>query len=200
MAVVSIKNKLRRGNLLVGNDTYYPSVYESIATVSVGSGGSSSITFSSIPSTYQHLQIRGITRGMWSIATEGGYKMRFNGDTGSSYTRHASATNPDNAGTKWEGSSSAETQFALGEHVEDNQSSGLFNGFICDVTDYANTNKYKTIRHIGGWDSNGRGYVWLVSGMWMSTSAVTSITIYDGNSVNLKQYSHFALYGIKGSY
>ena len=36
--------------------------YESIATVTVGAGGSSSISFTSIPSTYKHLQIRAITR------------------------------------------------------------------------------------------------------------------------------------------
>ena len=34
-----------------------------LGMVQVGSGGSSSITFSSIPNTYKHLQIRGITRG-----------------------------------------------------------------------------------------------------------------------------------------
>jgi hypothetical protein len=45
MAVVSIKNKLRRGNLLVGNDYYIPPSFESIASVTVGSGGSASVEF-----------------------------------------------------------------------------------------------------------------------------------------------------------
>ena len=62
MAVVSIKNKLRRGNLLVGNDPYIPTDYESIATVSVGSGGAADVEFTSIPGTYTHLQIRWIAR------------------------------------------------------------------------------------------------------------------------------------------
>ena len=34
--------------------------FESIATVTVGGGGAASIEFTSIPGTYQHLQIRGI--------------------------------------------------------------------------------------------------------------------------------------------
>jgi hypothetical protein len=32
--------------------------YESIETVTVGSGGSATVTFSSIPATYTHLQIK----------------------------------------------------------------------------------------------------------------------------------------------
>jgi hypothetical protein len=34
--------------------------FESIATVSVGSGGAADVEFTSIPATYTHLQIRGI--------------------------------------------------------------------------------------------------------------------------------------------
>jgi hypothetical protein len=36
--------------------------YESIATVTVGSGGASEVEFTSIPSTYTHLQIRALAR------------------------------------------------------------------------------------------------------------------------------------------
>jgi hypothetical protein len=46
------------GTLSAGAPPVAPSSYESIATVTVGSGGSSSIDFTSIPSTYKHLQLR----------------------------------------------------------------------------------------------------------------------------------------------
>ncbi len=49
-------------SLLAGNAYFQPTAYESIATTTVGAGGTSTITFSSIPSTYTHLQIRGIGR------------------------------------------------------------------------------------------------------------------------------------------
>ena len=62
MAVISLKNKLKSGSLLVGNEYYNPTEFESIATVTVGSGGSSTISFTSIPGTYKHLQVRGIGR------------------------------------------------------------------------------------------------------------------------------------------
>ena len=45
--------------------------YESIATVTVGSGGSSYIEFTSIPGTYTHLQIRGILRNTGSSSSQG---------------------------------------------------------------------------------------------------------------------------------
>ena len=37
--------------------------YESIATVSVGAGGTSAVEFTTIAGTYSHLQIRGIAKG-----------------------------------------------------------------------------------------------------------------------------------------
>ena len=40
--------------------------FESIQTVTVGSGGQSSISFSSIPSTYKHLQLRCFAAGAGS--------------------------------------------------------------------------------------------------------------------------------------
>ena len=59
--------------------------YESIATVTVGAGGSSSVTFSSIPSTFKHLQVRGLVQ----LANGSGeLDFRFNGDTGSNYSYH----------------------------------------------------------------------------------------------------------------
>ena len=48
----------RYADMLAGNAAYNPSSYESVATVTVGAGGSSSISFTSIPSTYKHLQLR----------------------------------------------------------------------------------------------------------------------------------------------
>ena len=61
-----------------------PNSYESIETVTVGSGGSATVSFTSIPATYTHLQIRGIAR----TATNVSLGLQFNSDTGSNYSRH----------------------------------------------------------------------------------------------------------------
>jgi len=69
-------------------------------------------------------------------------------------------------------------------------------GFIVDILDYANTNKYKTVRSLNGNDANGSGSMNLSSNVWLSTAAITSLTL--SSSSDFRQYSSFALYGIKG--
>ena len=61
--------------------------FESIATTTVGSGGTSSIDFTSIPSTYQHLQLRIISR-VSNADTGDNIFLQFNGDTSSNYSWH----------------------------------------------------------------------------------------------------------------
>ena len=77
-----------------------------------------------------------------------------------------------------------------------NAASNCFGAGVIDILDYANTSKYKTMRSLSGFEDNSNGQIWLISGLWMSTSAVTSITIAPTTSPIL-QYSSFALYGIK---
>lgn len=162
--------------------------YESIATTTVGSGGASSISFSSIPSTYKHLQLRVITG-----SNPGGYNsgLRFNSDSGSNYYGHALY-----------GSGSTAGSFSLGSQTF---ASISFNGIsntefsptIVDILDYTNTNKNKVIRSLTGRNNNASGDIYLMSGSWGNTNAITDITIV-APSATFIQYSSFALYGIKG--
>jgi hypothetical protein len=169
--------------------------YESIATVTVGSGGSSSITFSSIPSTYAHLQIRGIARDSRSNAATNLY-IQYNSDTGANYTAHSLYGNGSSAVAAFEGTN--QTSALAARVTGNNSASNAFGGFVIDILDYANGNKYKTSRSLAGHEDNSSGAIWFISGLWMSTSAVTSITITPVTSPIL-QYSHFALYGIKSA-
>ena len=63
------------------------SSYESIATTTVGALGASSVTFSSIPSTYKHLQLRWIARSN-RVAAQDFVDIRLNSDTGANYSAH----------------------------------------------------------------------------------------------------------------
>jgi hypothetical protein len=164
-----------------------PTSYQSIQTVTVGSGGSSSITFSSIPSTYKHLQIRAIGKP----STAGGQNclFNFNGDTGSNYNAHQLYGN---------GSSAAATALGTGTYgwvtYWDNTQ---FGSFVFDILDYQDTNKYKTTRSLGGHDLNGSGYILFRSGLWMSTSAINQVVLTSAGSTSFAEYSSFALYGVK---
>lgn len=170
----------------------YPRVtnsFESIATVSVGAGGSSSISFSSIPSTYKHLQIRFISNN----ASNQNVFLRFNGDTtGANYTRHYLYGDGSSAAA---GGNVSDGQLSIGYT---STAANIFGGGVVDVLDYTSTSKNKTIRSLAGYDANGSGLVVLYSGLWSKTpEAITSISIYAGSG-NINQYSQFALYGIKG--
>ena len=168
--------------------------YESIATTTVGSGGSSTITFSSIPSTFTHLQLRYIGRS--SRSQNSGYAViRFNSDSGSNYSRHSLQGDGASAIGDGSGSVSYPTLLFLPGAL---RGASIFGAGVLDVLDYTNTNKNKTLRVLDGYDSNGAGLIELASGAWYNTSAITSITITEFNGNNFVEYSQFALYGIKG--
>jgi len=184
MAITSLKSGISTRSGMVGNTLIYPGSYESIATVTV-STPVSSITFSSIPATYTHLQLRYF--GGNTAAPNGSGFIYFNGDTtGTNYYDHALYS---------DGASATSTADANGNNLP--YLLGDLNRWgvnITDILDYTNTNKYKVARSLGGHDGNGNGYVLLTSNLWKSTSAITSINIQTSQS--FIQYSSFALYGI----
>jgi hypothetical protein len=158
--------------------------YESIATVTIGSGGATTASFTSIPSTYQHLQIRVFAK-TGDGNPYGNAAVTLNGAAGE-YRHDLYGTG---AAT---GASASATSF-----ISYIGGTAQFGVAIIDILDYADTNKAKTIRGLGGADNNGSGLVALTSGLETSTTAVSSITL-TSNSGNFPQYSSFALYGIKG--
>jgi hypothetical protein len=152
-----------------------PTSYESIDTVTVGSGGSASVSFTSIPADYTHLQVRGILRSTRALS-QAGVLFRLNSDTGSNYSFHGLLG--DGSGAFSNGSTN-DTYINMGEFPAGNASSGIFGAFVVDILDYKDTNKYKTIRLLAGVDVNGTvatfGVVGLTSGLWQNTNAITSI-------------------------
>lgn len=169
-----------------------------IGMVQVGSAGASSITFSSIPSTYKHLQIRGLMRAFGSVSGLNILKYRYNSDSGSNYTGHtlygtgssALATSATSQTYGWFSRTSSPTSASL---------ANTFGAFVIDIFDYTSTSKNKTSRAISGVDRNGSGAVELTSSVWLnSANAINRIDLYDESSDNFMQYSTFALYGIKG--
>jgi len=170
---------------ITGSGGAVASSYESIATAT-GTGSSGTITFSSIPSTFKHLQIRG-------IFNDGGYNLnlRLNSDSGSNYASHKLYGN---------GSTVTATGAASGTEIDTGAYGGsttnTMSTIIIDILDYASTTKNKTTRHFAGNDQNGSGLVWVTSGLWTSTSAISTIQILNIYG-NYNTQTTFALYGIK---
>ena len=171
--------------------------FESIATVTVGSGGSSSITFSSIPSTYKHLQIRGIAKSNRTGSARNDLLIKLNGSS-SSYAHHQLYGNGTSAAAL--GTASTTNGIAGINVVPSADYTSQFGTTIIDILEYTSTNINKTIRALSGTDNNGAGFVSLNSSLWYATpAAVTSIDLTIDGSYNFVQYSSFALYGIKGA-
>lgn len=167
--------------------------YESIATAS-GTGSSGIITFSSIPSTFKHLQVRAILRGTAS-ATANGTEMRFNSDSGANYTLHRLIGNGSAASAD---AYTGRTGAWLGLETDANAAANAYAACVTDILDYTNTNKYTTTRSMGAYDLNGDGQINFASALWLNTAAITSITITAAAGGNWTTASQFALYGIKG--
>lgn len=165
-----------------------PSSYESIATVT-GTGSASTLSFTSIPSTYTHLQIRGINNDTVGYSIN----MNFNSDTATNYTAHQLYGD----GTTVSSFGAANLGYIFAG-VAGYASSLTVAPMIVDILDYANTNKYKTCRMLTGNDSNGvyTGYMQFNSGVWRSTSTITRIDLSITSSFSTN--ATFALYGIRG--
>jgi hypothetical protein len=175
-----------------------PVGFNSIATFTVGAGGSSFIEFTNIPQGYKHLQIRAILRSTRSANSDGPVFRLGNGsvDTGANYALHFLKTDGDAATSVGVSSIS---NLGLGDFPAANRTSGIFGAFVLDILDYQNTNKYKTTRALNGYDSNGAGDLRLISGLWQSTAAVNTIRFFPEIGPNFAQHSTFALYGIQGA-
>ena len=168
--------------------------YDALATVTP-SGSTGTITFAGIPNTYKHLQLRSMCRGTQSGAFTNMTLRVGNGsiDSGSNYTYH-----------RLFGNGSTVTADGLA-----NQTSGLigitgtgtgantFYTSVIDILDYQDTNKFKTLRSLDGYDNNGDGVVFLQSFLWRSTSAITTIEIALGGGQNINSNSQITLYGVK---
>jgi hypothetical protein len=124
-------------------------------------------------------------------------KLQANSDTGSNYRWHFLSGNGSAASAGDGGTNN--TYMQIGYPLTLNSSTAnAFGVAIIDILDYANTNKYKTMRSLNGYDVNGSGFARFNSGYWGSTNAITSLTIgVVDASDSYATYSSFALYGVK---
>ena len=165
--------------------------YELISTA-YGTGSSNTITFSSIPSTYKHLQLRATIRGT-DTTTNLQFKVQFNGSTTSLYSWHDLIGDGSGVSST---SGTSQTFIRLDNLAGASSVTGNHSALILDVLDYTNTTTNKTTRALSG-NANSLNYVRLTSGNWRSTAAVTSLSIA-ANAAAISTTSRFSLYGIRG--
>jgi len=179
--------------LLGGNDVILGGSYDAIATAN-GTGSSNTINFTSIPSTYKHLQIRGIVKSTTAGSSFSSVGFNVNSDTSSSYTRHILYGNGATAYAY--GVSAGTTWYIGGNDFPTAGYTSIFGAHIIDILDYANTNKNKTVRALTGCDVNGAGEILLSSTVFIKTDAISSIQLVSASG-NFATNTQYALYGIK---
>jgi hypothetical protein len=153
---------------------------ESIATVTVGSGVSTA-TLSAIPSTFQHLQVR------LNMAPQGWMNIRPNG-TAPVITHRLYG----------DGSSAGAASYSTTYNgIVTFPSTTYRTVAIVDILDYASTSKTKTLRVFAGMDENGAGSVELISHLYNSTTAITSLDFVLALGGSLGQSGAISLYGLR---
>lgn len=155
------------------------------------SSSASSVTFSSLGSysDYKHLQIRMTARSTGN----GNPEIQLNGVTTTTYKDHRLFGNGSSVISDVPGTGTAISVFAAA--TRSSSTANAFGAAIIDILDFSNSSKNTTIRALSG-NYGALTLVELASGVFLSTAAVTSITM----KLNTDTYasgSRFSLYGIK---
>lgn len=170
--------------------------YDALASVTVPSGGVSSIVFDGIPSGYKHLQVRAMTR-VSSSAYYGQVFFKINNLTGS-YFRQLILN--DGVSTPGYYGYTSQNYASLGYFAGGTALTNVFGGVVLDIPDYANVNKYKSYRALGGANNNSQAspdtYTSMVSGTYPSLNPITKLEFFP-ESGDFTQYTSFSLYGVK---
>jgi hypothetical protein len=170
-----------------------PDTFVKIASVTVGSGGASSIDFTSIPSTYTDLCLKLSARSD-RASTGDTLFLKFN-STSSTYTYQRIYAFGSTVGA----SNSTSAGLIAGVVTANSNTSNTFSNIETYIPNYLSGNQ-KSISLDGVAESNTTSDNWLnfVAGLWSGTSAITSIGL-TCDVGSFMQYSTATLYGIKSS-
>lgn len=163
--------------------------YEPIATTTLGSAASS-ITFSSIPSTYTDLRVV-LT---WKVNSANITRIRFNSISTTTYSATYLYGNGTTAGSDKQTNL---TYIDAGWNAVGDTQPALTTFDIFSYTGSTN----KTVLATQSGDMNGSGSVDRIVGLWRSTSAITDIQLAPVGtpSVTFSAGTTATLYGIKAA-
>ena len=166
-----------------------------ISSTTVGSGGASSIDFTSIPSTYTDLQILFSGRSTSAVTGLGLY-FQFNGSSSAIYTYNELYAYSGGIGPFKQTSI---TDFFAGYVPGTSGTASTFSSNNIYIPNYASSTN-KPVFLSNAWEVNSTTG-WqndLVVGLWASTAAINRVYIYPGSG-NFAQYTTAYLYGISNA-
>lgn len=196
----SISSTTPKGSKVWDQETF-PGTFESIASIIISSGSTSSFSFTNIPQNYKSLQIRWFGKEE-SNGSSNWYGLlgNFNSDTSANYSNHYMGTYAvvgGGAQTNFADNSTGLGYMNLSIISRGNGDNITFGSGIIDIIDYNSTTKFKTMRSLSGFIYNPTpNRLDVMSGCWRSTNPITSIDISLAGAGAVG--STFSLYGIRG--
>jgi hypothetical protein len=175
--------------------------YVLIASNTVGAGGASSVTFSSIPATYTDLLVKMSVRNSTATADIGIFAT-YNGDaiTTNYQTLRLYGTGTAVASSYLLYTSANYSQ--VGEMPAASATANTFSNAEFYIPNYISTTN-KSISIDSGQENNQTAVITMLNaGIYLTSSAISSISFQCGSptaSGTFVQYSTFYLYGIKNS-
>jgi hypothetical protein len=174
-------------------------VIEAIATTYL-EADTASVTFSGIPATYEHLQLRINAKSDRSYQVDA-IDLNFNSDTGANYSLHY-MRGVGSSPSAW--GATGVTAGSLYVALTGAPGAARYGTVIADILDYANTNKNTTLMDVEGQTGLTTAGVFspgvaFTSILWDSTAAVTSIAMAPRNGTNFVRGSEFTLYGLNSA-
>jgi hypothetical protein len=160
-----------------------------IATIEVGSGGSSTIDFTSIPSGYTNLVLDLSSRDTLT-STQYEVFARFNNISTSVYTYNRMVSDAS-TGTSAGGS---DTKLFIGNHPGSGATASTFSNISITIPNYTSSiNKLVSVDAISS-NNASTNYLIFTAGVTSETAAINRITLSCNG--NFTQYSMATLYGI----
>lgn len=167
--------------------------FKKIQTIEVGAGGSASIDFTSIPSTYTDLVIHLSGRTNRTVYEADGTVIRFNGDNTSG---NYSGKRVYGQGS---GTPSSDNGYGMPFNNGANSTASVFGSTSIYIPNYAGTS-IKAFGVDGSSENNATTvFQGLGTGKWSGTSAITNISLSPEAGSLFVQYSSATLYGLKNS-
>ena len=164
----------------------------------------SSVTFGSIPGTYDSLQLRASGKD-GATGNYSAWYCQFNSDSGSNYTHHFYyGFNSTANGTSDTPCTQARMYGMASSDRSPQVDEAAYGVLTCDLHDYADTAKKTTWRYVAGAPVELGGTIaWFGAaggGLWNNTSAVTSWTLgsQTGGAL-IRRGTTLTLYGLRNS-
>jgi hypothetical protein len=187
LANSSITNEKKYRSMMAGS---VENNADHLIAETVLTSGATSVTFdtSALGALgYKHLQLR---MSMSTVTSGDTVLMQFNGDSTSNYRVHSLRGYGSSASSADYGSRTSLVPCADNPNI-----ANAFAASITDILDFNSTSKNKVTRSLAGATNNNQ--IMLVSGVWFSTAAITSIYLY-ATAGNIASGSRFSLYASKG--